>query len=63
MTEREIRVRLRHARVTLMVFLFGEERAAPLAAGDRSDLIAAAPRDMEFTPPAGEHPSVDATLP
>lgn len=48
---KEIRVRLRHVWVTLMVFPLTEEQATRLAAGDRSDFKAAGPLDMEFTPP------------
>jgi hypothetical protein len=49
MTNKQIRVRLRHAWVTLMAFPLTEEQAAALAAGDRSDL-SGGPLDMEFTP-------------
>jgi hypothetical protein len=48
---KEIRVRLRHVWVTLMAFPLTEEQAALLAAGDKSDLTAQRPYEMEFTPP------------
>ena len=59
MTEKEIRVRLRHVWVTPMVFPLTEEQAALLAAGDRSDLTAAGPLDMEFTPPVCDRCRLD----
>jgi hypothetical protein len=51
MTNKEIRVRLRHVWVTLMAFPLTEEQAARLAVGDKSDFTAAGPLDMEFTSP------------
>jgi hypothetical protein len=48
---KEIRVRLRHVWVTLMAFPLTDEQAALLASGDKSDLTAKRPYELEFTPP------------
>lgn len=55
----DIRVRLRHHWVTLMAFPLTEEQAAMLAAGDKSDLLAGSPLDMEFTSPVCERCQLD----
>jgi hypothetical protein len=48
---KEIRVRLRHAWITLIALPLSEERAAELAAGAKLDLSAGGLLEMEFTNP------------